>query len=94
MTSPVLLTNLVCMGLDAAVRHAIVRSPSSTRALARAAGVSHVMLLGIVAGRERATARVALAVATALQQWADRCANDARAVKAAAEGHKQKGVSL
>ena len=74
------------MTLDAALRKAIRHAPCSVRALARQAGVSHVMLAGIVAGRERATTRVAKAVAKALDSWAARCAKDAAAVRAAVEG--------
>jgi len=74
------------MTLDAVLRRAIRRSPCSTRALARMAGVSHVMLQGIVTGRERASERVALKVARALATWAARCAREAAAVRAAVKG--------
>ncbi len=47
------------------------------------------MLPAIVAGRERATPRVALKVARALERWAKRCGTEAARVRAAVEGsHK------
>jgi hypothetical protein len=61
------------------------------RALAREAGVSHSLLAAIVVGRERATPRVALLVARALDRWAARCANDAAAVRSAVRGRSSKG---
>ena len=70
------------MTLDAVLRRAIRRAPCSMRALARAAGVSHVMLQGIVAGRERATVRVAQKVVRALESWAARCGGEAAAIQA------------
>jgi len=75
------------MTLDAILRRAIHRAPCSNRALAREAGVSHQMLAAIVAGRERATPRVARLVAAALDSWAARCAKDAAAVWAASSRH-------
>ncbi len=71
------------MTLDAVLRRAIRRAPCSIRALARTAGVSHVMLQGIVTGRKRATQRVALKVARALETWAARCGGEAAAIRAA-----------
>jgi hypothetical protein len=41
------------------------------------------MLAAIVTGRERATHRVALKVARALETWAARCAGEATAIRAA-----------
>lgn len=81
------------MTLDVVVRRAIRRAPCTIRALARTAGVSHVMLQGIVTGRERATLRVARKVARALEVWAARSAAEAAAVRAAVPGqprHKRK----
>jgi lambda repressor-like predicted transcriptional regulator len=78
------------MTLDAALRRAIRRAPSSMRALARAAGVSDVMLQGIVSGRERATPRVARLVARVLERWATQCSTEAARVRAAVEGHSEK----
>jgi lambda repressor-like predicted transcriptional regulator len=80
------------MTLDAVVRRAIRRAPCSIRALAREAGVSHVMLAAIVSRRERATPRVALKVAHALEAWAARCAGEAAAIRVAVRGHSRKGL--
>ena len=77
------------MTLDATLRRAIRRAPCSIRALARTAGVSHVFLADVVRGRERATPRVALKVARALEQWAARCRGEAAAVRAAVAGHQR-----
>lgn len=71
------------MILETALRQAIRKAPGSMRALAREAGVSHVMLTGIVSGRERASERVALKVARALERLAARCSGEAAAVRAA-----------
>lgn len=79
------------MTLDAVLRRAIRRAPCTIRALARSAGVSHVMLQGIVTSRERATSRVALKVARALEQWATQCSTEAARVRAAAEGQLREG---
>jgi len=75
--------------LDTVVRQAIRRAPCSVRALARQAGVSHVLLAAIVAGRKRATPRVALLVMRALGQWGDRCHESAAQVRAAIKGSKE-----
>ncbi len=80
------------MTLDTVVRRAIRRAPCTIRALARTAGVSHVMLQGIVKGREHATRRVALKVARALETWAARCAGEAAAVRAAVKGQLRRGT--
>lgn len=74
------------MTLDMALRQAIANAPSSIRELAKAAGISHVVLWGIVRGRERATPRVARLVATALERWGKRCAGDAARVRQALRG--------
>ena len=79
------------MTIDAVLRHAIRRAPCSIRALARTAGVSHVMLATIVTGHERATPRVALKVARALETWAARCGGEAAAIRAAVEGRSTNG---
>jgi len=80
------------MKLHAVVRRAIRRAPCSIRALARTAGVSHAMLAGIVTGQERATKRVALKLARALDEWAARCGGEAAAVRDAVKNlsHKEK----
>ena len=75
------------MTLDAVVRIAIRRAPCSIRALAEEAGVSHVFLAAIVKGRERATSRVALRVAGALERWGKRCGGEAARVRAAVKAH-------
>ena len=59
--------------LTRTVARAIAASPCSLRALARTAGVSHVLLLGIRHGRRAATPAVALKVARALATWEARC---------------------
>ncbi len=73
------------MTLDTVIARAIRRAPCSIRALAREAEVSHAMLAAIVTGHERATRRVALKVARALETWAARCAGEAAAIRAACE---------
>lgn len=58
------------MTLHAVVRQAIADAPRSLRALARAAGVSHVTLLRIRDGDEPVSARVATKLARVLDAWA------------------------
>lgn len=70
--------------LTAAVLHAIEAAPCSLRALARAAGVSHALLLQLQRGDFQATPAVAEKVAKALDGWAGQCAAAARKVRAAA----------
>jgi plasmid maintenance system antidote protein VapI len=79
------------MTLDSVVRHAIQHAPCSIRALARTAGVSHVLLQGIVTRRERATPRVALKVARALEVWGTLCQTEAARVRTAVQGRQQRG---
>ena len=80
------------MSLDTVLRRAIQRSPCSIRALARTAGISHVMLAQIVRGREAATPRVALKVARALTLWGALCQAEAAKVRAAVRrGSTQRG---
>ena len=65
---------MVCMDrLSQAARSAIQSAPCSLRALGRAAGVSHVLLIKIRDGRQRATPEVAGAIAQALGHWATNC---------------------
>jgi transcriptional regulator with XRE-family HTH domain len=78
------------MTLDAVLRRAIRQAPCSIRALARTAGVSHAMLAAVATGHERATPRVALKVARALERWAARCAGEAAAIRAAVESRPRK----
>ena len=81
------------MTLQTVVRHAIQRAPCSVRALAKAAGVSHVTLALIVQGKQRATPRVALKVARALDQWAARCAQQSGKVRAAVGGRSPRRMA-
>ena len=78
------------MTLDAVLRRAIRRAPCTIRALARQAGVSHVMLQGIVTGRERASERVALKVARALERYAERSSTEAARIRTAVEGRSSR----
>ena len=71
--------------LVSVLKRAIRRAPCSIRALARTAGVSHVMLAAIVTGKERVTPRVAMLVARALEKWSAECAGEAAAIRAALE---------
>jgi hypothetical protein len=82
------------MSLDTVVRRAIRRAPCTIRALARDAEVSHVMLQGIVTGRERATERVALNVARALETWASQCKDEAVAIRAVIKSTLTKGARM
>ncbi len=59
--------------LTQAARAAIEGAPGSLRSLARMAGVSHVLLIKIRDGKQRATPTVAAALAQALEQWATAC---------------------
>lgn len=81
------------MTLQAVVRQAITEAPDSLRALARAAGVSHVTLLRIRQGREPVSARVAGKLAEVLAAWAkgrtreaQECARSATRIRAALRG--------
>jgi plasmid maintenance system antidote protein VapI len=75
------------MSLNGVLSRAIQRAPCSVRALARAAGVSHVTLALIVQGKQRATPRVAFKVARALDEWATKCRKEAARVREAANDH-------
>ena len=68
------------MTLQNVVRQAIADAPRSLRslrALAKAAGISHVTLLRIRDGDEPASARVAAKLARVLDAWATEHARDA-----------------
>ena len=69
------LTRTVATALDAL--------PVSLRAVARAAGVSHVLLLQIRRGRLRATPTVARKVAAVLAAWGQTGTRQATAVRRA-----------
>ena len=71
------------MTVQTAVRQAIRRA-ASIRALAAEAGVSHVMLWGILHGYEKASPNVARKVARALEGRARQSARDARRYQAEA----------
>jgi len=69
--------------LTRSVRAALAANPSSLRALARGAGVSHVLLLRIRDGVGRATPPVAGKLAAALEVWAATCTRRARVIRRA-----------
>ena len=66
------------------VLRAIERAPSSQRQLARAAGVSDVLLVQLRRGDFHATPAVAEKLARVLEQWGKDCRNAARYIRAAA----------
>lgn len=66
-----------------AVARAILESPASLRALARAAEVSPSVLARIVSEERAATIEVAEAVAWALRQWSRNCERLAARIEAA-----------
>lgn len=72
----------------AAVIRAMKKSPGTLRALAREAGVSVAVLSRILTGQRPATARVALAVARAL----DRCAARYSRAAAGIRRHTDRGT--
>ena len=96
MTPRVKLSILLSVteALDTAVRRAIERAPASIRALAREAGVSNVMLQGIVSGRERASSRIALRVARVLERWAKLCGTEAASVRRAVKSRNPRGGAV
>jgi O-acetyl-ADP-ribose deacetylase (regulator of RNase III) len=57
-----------------AFRRALEEAPGSLRELARAAHVSHTLLLRVRDGKRELTDDVAEAVATALSEWSETCA--------------------
>jgi hypothetical protein len=63
--------------LSRAVTRAVKDAPLSLRDIARRANVSHVLLVGIIAGNRAATAPVAEAVARALEGVSRDCAKRA-----------------
>ncbi len=66
------------------VLSAIDRAPSSQRRLARAAGVSDVLLVQLRRGDYHATPAVAEKLARVLEEWGKECRNAARRIRAAA----------
>jgi hypothetical protein len=67
--------------LTTAVVTAITTAPCSLRALARESHVSHVLLVQITKGRQKATPAVAAKVAAALERWATRCGKVAKGIR-------------
>lgn len=70
--------------LASTIRAAIKTSPGRARALARAANVSHVTLVKIVAGTLYATPEIANRLADALEDWGETCRQSARDLRKAA----------
>ena len=70
--------------LTRAIRAALKDAPGSTRALSRAAGVSHTVLVRIRRGTLAGTPTVALKIAVALEVWATRCGHAAKDLRQAA----------
>ena len=66
------------------VLRAIERAPATARALARAAGISNVLLSQLKRGDFQATTAVAEKVARVLERWGGECLQLARNVRAAA----------
>jgi len=77
------------MTLQKAVRQAIARAPCSERALARQAGIDQSTLLRIRQGKEKASERVARAVARALEQWGASCARGVSQIRAALKSSRE-----
>ncbi len=69
--------------LTKAVITAITAAPCSLRALAREAHLSHVLLVQITKGRQKATPVVASKVADALARWGARCGKAASGIRQA-----------
>ena len=90
------------MTLQDAVRQAIAdvltdASTRSLRALAKAAGISHVTLLRIRDGTEPVSARVATQLAKVLDEWksehkrgAEKCARSSSRIRMALRGRKRR----
>ena len=66
------------------VRAALDATPASARELARAAGVSNVLLSQIRTGKQAATPDVARKLAAALEGWGAACQRAAKRIRAAA----------
>lgn len=66
------------------VRAVIAAVPGSERELARAAGISNVLLAQIRTGKQAATPTVARKLADALDGWGVACQRAARRLRAAA----------
>ena len=70
--------------LTRAVLRAIERAPATARALARAAGISNVLLSQLKRGDFHATTAVAEKLVRVLERWGGECLQLARKVRAAA----------
>ena len=70
--------------LTSEVLRAIAQAPVSARALARAAGVSNVLLTQLKRGDFQVTPIVAERIARALEEWGTQHVNAARRIRAAA----------
>ena len=76
--------------LTATVARVLKTAPVSVRAIAKRAGVSHVLLSLIVSGARRATVSVALAVAAALEQVGAASDEGAQLIRAAVKAGRRK----
>lgn len=70
--------------LTRVVLRAVESAPCSTRALAKAAGISHGLIHHIQRGEIHVTPEIAGRIAKALEQWGTACTAAARKVRAAA----------
>lgn len=71
------------MEIRDALQSVLEDSPASIRALARAAGVSHALLVAIRAGERRMTPATRDALVAALRRWSRKHAELADALEAA-----------
>ncbi len=81
MPTLVAVTILAPMSRLEAFRRALDEAPGTLRELARAAHVSHTLLARVRDGERELTDATARAVASALRQWGDRCAELADALE-------------
>jgi ribosome-binding protein aMBF1 (putative translation factor) len=70
--------------LASEIRAAVAAAPCSLRALARAADVSHTVLVQIRRGTFLATPTIATKLADALEQWGSACQRTAKRLRSAA----------
>lgn len=76
--------------LTATVGRVLKAAPVSVRAIAREAGVSHVLLALVMRGERRATVPVALAVAAALEQVGAASDQGAQLIRAAVKAGRRR----
>ena len=81
MPTSLAVTILAHMSRLEAFRRALEEAPGSLRELARATHVSHTLLARVRDGERELTDETARAVASALRQWGDRCAELADAIE-------------